>query len=396
MAQPKLWTKEFITGTCINFLLILNYYLLMVIMANYSSEQYHVTASSAGLSASMFVIGALLARFFSAQLMEKLGKKRLLLLGGVVEVIASALYFVAAQFVVLLAIRVLHGLSYGMASTSISTVITGTVPDARRGEGIGYFMLSITVGAAIGPFLGIFLIEHGGYFSIFMTCVVTAVLGLGGALLMRIQPEEPAPSPQEISPKAKPERGLRNLFERTAVPISFVCAGIYFCYSGIISFLASYAAEIQLQAAATVFFVVYSLVILVTRPFTGRMFDQRGERFVMLPAFCSFFVGMILLSQARNGVVLLLSAALVGFGIGVIQSSGLAIAVKKSVPERISYVNSTFYVFIDCGTGIGPFVLGFLIPVLGYRGMYLAMAGVTVLFCLLYLVVSREGKDKGK
>lgn len=119
----------------------------------------------------------------------------------------------------------------------------------------------------------------------------------------------------------------------------------------------------------------------------------RGHQVLAADAlFCTFFVGMILLSQARNGVILLLSAALVGFGIGVIQSSDLAIAVKKSPPERISYVNSTFYVLIDCGTGIGPFVLGFLIPVLGYRGMYLAMAGVTLLFCLLYLLISREGK----
>lgn len=35
MTKSKLWTKNFILGTIINFLLVLNYYLLMVIMENF-------------------------------------------------------------------------------------------------------------------------------------------------------------------------------------------------------------------------------------------------------------------------------------------------------------------------------------------------------------------------
>ena len=91
------------------------------------------------------------------------------------------------------------------------------------------------------------------------------------------------------------------MLEAKALGISAVCAGIYFCYSSIISFLTPYANEIHLQTAAAFFFIVYSIAILITRPFTGRLFDQRGAKITMLPAFLSFFVAK--LSSLLNDIV---------------------------------------------------------------------------------------------
>lgn len=388
MNQPKLWTKNFVAGTGINFLLVLNYYLLMIIMAEYSSSRYHIASSSAGLAASMFVIGALFARFFSAKLMEWLGSKNLLTLGVLLEIAASFLYLFSVNIWILFFIRLIHGVSYGMASTSVSTVVTGLIPQERHGEGIGYFMLSITLGAAIGPFVGMFLINHGGYTYIFLTCTAAAILCFLASFALPSVKIAVKTEKQQSDSSAKMR--LQDIFEAKAVPISVVCAGIYFCYSSIISFLTPYTEQIHLQTAAAFFFVVYSVIILLTRPFTGKLFDAKGDQFIMLPAFCSFFIGMLLLGTVHYGVVLLLSAAFLGFGIGVIQSCGLAIAVKSSPAHRLSYANSTFYVFLDIGTGIGPFLLGFLIPVIGYRGMYLSMAVFTVLVCLLYLIVNKN------
>ena len=115
----------------------------------------------------------------------------------------------------------------------------------------------------------------------------------------------------------------------------------------------------------------------------------------MIPAFLSFLAGMALLSQVRHAVPLLLAAALLGFGMGAVQSCGLTLAVKSAPPERISYANSTFYICADAGVGIGPFLLGFLLPGTGYRGMYLAVAGIAAVFTLLYLAVRRGGRRAG-
>ena len=394
MEQPKLWTRHFVVGTLVNFLLLLNYYLLMVIMTDFAADRFHASGSSAGLAVSMFIIGTMIARCFSAQLMEKVGKWNLLAAGILLEVAASAAYFLASGLSLLFLIRLAHGISYGLASTAVSTIVTGLVPLERHGEGIGYFMLSSTLGTAVGPFIGMILLQGGGYFNIFLACVITAAVCFLAVFQLRLSPEKRAAlaAAQKLLPR---EKGLRGIMEVKILPICLVCAGIYFCYSSLISFLSPYAGEIGLEGPATLFFLVYSAAILFSRPFTGRLFDRKGADAVMVPAFLSFLAGMALLSQVRHAVPLLLAAALLGFGMGAVQSCGLTLAVKSAPPERISYANSTFYICADAGVGIGPFLLGFLLPGAGYRGMYLVVAGIAAAFTVLYLAVSRGRRKAG-
>ena len=69
VSQERLWTKDFILGTLINFLLMVNYYSLMVVITSYSMKVYGAPASAAGLAASIFIIGALIARIIAGSVM---------------------------------------------------------------------------------------------------------------------------------------------------------------------------------------------------------------------------------------------------------------------------------------------------------------------------------------
>ncbi|MNW21796.1 major facilitator superfamily transporter [compost metagenome] len=55
--------------------------------------------------------------------------------------------------------------------------------------------------------------------------------------------------------------------------------------------------------------------------------------------------------------------------------------------------NSTYFIFLDLGLGFGPFALGYLVPELGYRGLYLALVGVIVAGIGVYYVLHGR-KDK--
>lgn len=391
MKKEPLFTHGFVTGTLLNFLLLLNYFLLMVVMSGYSLERFQAPDSLAGLSASMFVIGALAARLFAASLMERVGRSGLLLGGIIFEIAASASYFLAMNIAALLFIRFLHGMSYGVASTAVSTITIALIPEERSGEGIGYFMLSSTLGAAIGPFFGMLLVNTAGYDAVFAVCTAIAALCLAGVLPLArsSRGERSKIVPAEKRGSAAAKGGGRSIFtnviEARALPISLICLGVFFCYSSVISFIEPYAEAIELVGPATFYFVVYSLVIFVTRPITGRMFDRYGQRSVMIPAFAMLVAGLALLSCASNGASLLVSSGLLGFGFGVIQSSGLAIAVDGVSPRRIAHANTTYYICLDAGEGIGAFVLGFLIPLMGYRGMYLTIAIIAAALFLCYL-----------
>lgn len=383
MNNSKLWTKDFLIGTFTNFFLMLNYYLLVIIMTVYAMDTFHSSPSQAGLASSIFVIGALIARLFCGRWIERVGRKKMLVTGTILCMAMTLLYFCVNNIWFLFGIRFFHGVAYGIGATAIATIVTDIIPKRRRGEGIGYYMLSLTLGSAIGPFLGVFLLQHGSFRLIFVACTIFSLLSFVSTLLLTIPEIKLTDGQLEVMNEFK----WSNFFEVKAIPICIVCGIIYLCYSSVISFLAPYAKEINLVDTASFFFIVYSVTILISRPFTGRLFDSKGDNITMYPAFLIFMIGMILLSQASHGVTLLLAGAFLGFGLGVIQSCGVAIAVKLTPPQRMGLANSTFYIFMDLGMGIGPFVLGLFIPFTGYRGMYIAMAIVALACTFLYYLL---------
>ncbi len=413
-----LWTRDFILGTLINFVLSCNYFMLTVVMTAYAMDVYYAPAALAAFCASIFIIGTLIARVASPSLMERLGRKRLLILGTAFGCGMSALYLIDTPLWALMGIRLLHGIAYGICSTTIATIVTALVPASRKGEGIGYYMLSVTLGAAIGPFAGILISRHVSYDVLFISAALVLVVAMLLVLPLRVRgPQKSSAAAQEElageelagSAEGRREEAAAakaatsvseasgqggcvwdKVIERGAMPISSVCFLIFFGYSSLLTFLTPFAESVGLTRAASVFFIVYALSMFLTRPFTGRAFDRRGPLLVMIPAFFSFTAGMVMLAFASNDWMILGSALLCGYGVGTVQSCGLAMAVKKAPDDRLSIANATFYMFLDLGVGVGPLLLGLLVPVVGYPLMYIAMAGVGLLALVVFLIIRKR------
>lgn len=378
LEQSKLWTKEFIFNGLINFFIAVNFYLLMVITSDYAMQRFGSTPSEAGLAASIFIIGALAMRLFAGKLLVGLGYKKTLALGVISGLGMTLLYFGVDNVFLLLMVRFWHGASFGITTTASATIVADILPRNRKGEGIAYFSLSQILATALGPFLGMFISQHGSYNMMFTVCALASAISL---LLMPFLTLE---QKELTAGQMKEMRGLKlnNLIELPVIPIATICLIVFMCYSSIVSFLAVYAQKINLVEAASFFFVIYALVVLILRPIIGRLFDERGENIIMYPAFFIFALGMFLFSQSHIAYQLLLAAVFVGIGFGAIQSSTMAIAVKITPTHRLGLANSTYFMFSDLGMGTGPLLVGFIIPFIGYRGMY-SMVAVVLLACLV-------------
>ena len=298
--------------------------------------------------------------------------------------------FYRKWFDVSLLIRFLHGAALGIASTATSTIVASIIPSERRGEGIGYYALSVTLAAAIGPFLGLFINQHADFNVNFILCTILIVFSFATSLFLKVPKVEFTKEQLENMKGFK----LSNFFEPKAIPISIISALIGLGYSGVLSFLTSYSIKLHLVDVASFFFVFYAAAILVSRPFTGRWFDTKGENFVMYPAFLVFAIGLFMISQVQHGFILLLAGALVGFGYGTFSSSAQAISIKVSPKHRMGLATSTYFIFADVGIGIGPFLLGFLIPIIDYRGLYVILA--IVVFACTFLYYFMHGRKTGR
>ncbi|MNE10275.1 major facilitator superfamily transporter [compost metagenome] len=389
--QDRLWTKNFISISVVNFVLMLSMYLLLVTIATYAAEKYGVSTSTAGLISGIFIIGSLIGRLYAGKQIAAVGNKKMLITGITIVVIMTAFYFIPGSIALLFFVRLVHGVGLGIATTSTGTIVSQVIPKSRNGEGIGYFSLSTVLATAIGPLIGILLMGSVGFTSIFIFSFVVGALSLIFGLLITVP---------QVKSAAKSAGGseshrfkLSRFFEPKALPISIAVLVIGFAYSSVLSFITAYAADIHLVKTGSLFFLAYAIAALLSRPFTGKLIDRRGGNSVAYPALIIFAVGMLVLSQAHSSIVILLAAALIGLGNGNFQSCSQALAVRAIPRHRMGLANSTYFIFLDLGLGFGPFALGYLVPELGYRGLYLALVGVIVAGIGVYYVLHGR-KDK--
>ncbi len=384
MDKEKLWTKMFVSTSIVHFSLFLSMYLLIVTMASYAINVYDANTGMAGLVSSIFIIGVLLGRLYGGNKIEIIGKKKLLLIGNTVYVIMAFFYFLPLDIYTLMFIRILQGVGTGLATTATATIVSQIIPDSRKGEGIGYFSISVILSAAIGPLIGVFLINQFNFESIFIFSLVVGVI----AIFLSNTIEEPSFEKVEITLDFKNKKNntfrFSNYFESNAIPISMIVLIVAFSYSGLLSFVTTYSSEIQIVEAGGYYFLVYAFAVLLTRPFSGKLFDLKGTNSVVYPSLIFFTIGMLVISQATTSFIFLLGAVFIGIGYGNFQSSTQALAIKVTPIERIGLANSTYFIFLDLALGIGPLIIGVFIPIIGFRGLYLCLSIIILLGLTIY------------
>ncbi|MFJ7310457.1 MFS transporter [Peribacillus frigoritolerans] len=378
-SRTRLWTKDFVIVSSINFFITLIFYLLMVTLAIYAVNELDASTSEAGLISGIFIIGTLIGRLFIGRFIDSIGRKKTLFIGLIFFTLTTILYFADLGIGFLLVNRLIHGMAMGMASTATGTIVAQIIPPTRKGEGIGYYSMSATLATAIGPFIGLYMAQHTSFQVIFSFCLALGVISLITAFFLYV----PA---LKVTAKVTESKGfkLSNFIEPKALPISIITLLLAFCYSSVLSFISFYAIEIDLVNTASFFFVVYAVAVLLSRPFSGPLMDRKGSNFIMYPAFIIFGIGLLLLSMTTNSFTLLAAGFLIGLGFGNMQSSSQAIAVKLTPPHRMGMATSTFFIMLDAGLGFGPYILGFIIPVTGYSTLYVILGVLVILTSVLY------------
>ena len=337
MAGERIFTRDFILDMFLTLFCSLNYFALLINIVDFSDDVFHATSAESGFAVGIYVIGGLLARLFIGKYVELVGRKRMLIIGVVFAVLMSAAYFAVSSIEMLYVVRFLHGMSYGISSTCTGDIVSKLVPPSRRGEGLGYYGLAFTASSAIGPLLGMKLGATGNWDLVFGVGVMLYVFALVCAVVIHVPEEELT----EEQVKQARSFDVKNLLQVSALPLAITSMVFYFSYSGVLSFMSSYSAEIDLVEAATYFFVIFSVATLISRLTTGRIYDSKGANIVMIPAFVSFFGGMVVFSQTSNPYIFLGSAFFMGYGVSIVFSICQAIVVAESPAHRYGVTTST-------------------------------------------------------
>lgn len=120
--------------------------------------------------------------------------------------------------------------------------------------------------------------------------------------------------------------------EKTAIAPSLVLFFITLTYGGIVTFLPSYADHKGVENIG-LFFTVYALVLLLSRPIIGKLADWYGVRKFLVTGILLIALALLFLSIASSLPIFLLVAVLYGLGFGTVQPILNALVISLSPPE---------------------------------------------------------------
>lgn len=373
----EICNRNFNVVTLINLLVMTAYYLIFVTSTTYARQAYAVSLSTAGFTAGIMVIGCLAGRFVTGNLLSFFGCRSILCAGLLLYTASIASFFLADSLPLLFIQRLLAGIGVGIIGTATGTIVAYVVPQQHHGFGISLFSMSTAL--ALGPFLGITLSGHMAYATLMR---INVGIALGCLAIFFGLGTLPA-----MQRRHRPLFSLNSYIDPRVVRFSFVALVTCLGYGCVQAFMTSFAAERGLSGPASLFFLLYALAALATRPITGRLYDTRGENVIFFPIFLLTALSLVLLAYAERGWMLLLSGFILGVGFGNFQSVGQAVSLSLVSRSRFAQATTTFFIFFDFGIGLGPYLFGFLVPIVGYNGMYLALSGTVLCALVIYYIL---------
>ncbi|WP_087973725.1 MFS transporter [Oceanobacillus rekensis] len=382
--ENKILTRDFLFICIANFFVFLGFQMTLPTIPLFVKE-LGGSDQMVGVIVGIFTFSALLIRPYAGHALESKGRGFVYMVGLGIFVIAVGAYAFTASMFLLIIIRMVQGVGWGLSTTAGGTIATDLIPPKRRGEGMGYFGLSGNIALAFGPALGLTLVGIISFSHLFLICAAFGLIAL--LFSAKIHYKTVVQSPH----KTKTVRF--DIFEKTALQPSILLFFITLAFGGIATFLPLHALE-QNVTGIQLYFLVFAIFIMVSRTFAGRLYDRKGHIFIFLPGTLLIFISMLLLSWLPNTTTMLIAAGLFGLGFGGVQPALQAWAVDLAPGNRKGMANATFFSFFDLGVGIGAIGFGQVASFSNYSTIYIASAVSIVISMVIYLILVLKMKKK--
>ena len=377
--SEKIWTKDFDFLILSNFLMYITYYAILSALPIYLVSDLHASKMQVGVVVGAYTLASVLVRPFSGFALDKFGRRTIFLSALIIYSLLFAGYLVAVTITSIIFLRIAQGLTWGFTTVSGSTIAIDNIPSSKRGEGIGYFALSTTLGMSVGPIVGLFICHQWGYIAMFISGCIISVASLACAYAVHLR--------KRFLVGKRIQLNWNSLFEKSSIRPSINVFITMIAYGGLLSFIALYGREIGIQNSS-LYFLIFSIGVAVARLTAGKEFDNKGPRRIITVCLILLIIGFPLLALAKDTVLFYLSAVIIGFGNGVIFPTFQSMVNNLADSMHRGIANSTLYTAVDLGMGFGMITAGLIaqhmsISVIFWISSVVCVTGLLFFRCLV-------------
>jgi MFS family permease len=343
------------------------------------------TESQIGAIMGIYSLTAIVAQPLAGALADRFGRKRFVMLGSALGVLASLGFAVSARldlrFYVL---RLFQGIGYSAFYISNLTMVADIVPPSRRGEAVGLFGISGLVTIALSPALGELLIHGQGYPTFFLAAAAAAAAGMATSAAFRdVSSIGPVPVAPMLASLIPPVRILTPVL--LALVFGLVSAAVFV-------FLPTYAVQVGL-ARIGAFYISYSAAAIAIRLTCGRLSDRWGRRRVILPAMLVMAAGALALVWLESTRGLVVVGTLTGMAHGLLFPAVSAYVIDLAETRERGRALGAFSTALLLGSAVASFLFGVVAEHLGYRPVFLI---ASIIALVAFVGLWRAGRPKAR
>jgi len=384
---PTIWNKVYTCTFIANFLLAISLFMVNPLVANYA-KLLGADEVMIGILSGLYFGVAFAARPFSGPAIAKLNKKHIMLFAYALGVLVNVGYAISSDIPLFMASRVLHGIEFAFVGSLNMTLASESLPAGKMGAGIGLFGIGGATANAIAPSIGMALRSWGeqtfgnlqlGYTVVYVVAAAFMLISIIPCILMPYK----KPSREALS---KLGAWYKNIFAKEALLPTTV---ITFMSVSVISYTIYMErfAETMGIGGIGLFFTVYAVALVASRPISGRLIDKYGAAKVFVPSAFLFILSFVIIGFSNSLGMVLVGAAVAAIGLGGSQPTIQTMCLLSVNPIRYGVASNTIYFGIDFGNFLGPVIAGIIINHYGLLNGFSSSSGRTITFSPLYLAM---------
>ncbi len=348
-----------------------------------------------GLPIVLFMLIVAFGQPFMAYYTEKLGSRRVMVVGAAVAAVGFVASAMASSVLDLLVWRSFCAVGYGLVFVAAQAHVLEYSTAKTRARSFAVFIGAIMVATVCGPSIGGILADNMGERQTFL---VSALLAAGSIFLIRTMPDRQAQA-EDAAPARLPKWSemsalifnarFMTVTGLAAMPAKMLLTGV--CFYLMPLYLLSIGST---QAVAGRALMAYGVVMVIMMPVSAMLANtrQRMEWLVGAGLVVSGLGGLLLLID-EGAMAVVAAVALIGFG----QSFSIAAQsalVREHCEIEVAKMGETavygvYRLLERLGNALGPVVAAFLVHAVGYRSAFVA-CGVAVLVCgLMFFALTR-------
>lgn len=372
--NEKIWNRRFVLLFITNLLVLAAFYASIPIIPVYCGE-IGITGSKVGIVLTAMSVATILFRPVAGYLLDNFNRYTVYIIFLALFCLSFPAFIAFPLFGALIIVRLYMGAVYSVCGSATMTLASDVLPPKKITQGINRFAFTISIGMALGPFVGIQVQNNMSSKASFWTVFAISVAALICVLGARVK-----------YPKVKRKKfSIKESIYRPALPFMFNMMFLMIPYGAVIAYSSILAQIKNLTSYLPYFYICLVVGMLVSKLSTQKMIDGGRHKILVYASLVILILTMTSYLFLTTGVHMLIAGFFFGLGYGILQPLFQSFVTGTTPAPQRGLANATYLLSYDIGIGIGSLLMGCLQEAIGLSNGFALTAAAYVIGGIIYI-----------